>query len=190
MGDFNNHNTPRGARKYFAGFNVSDSELQQSQEQEEFFAPLFEQPPLSEDVAPPHAQSQESMTNLQLPPNTPNTQNQAIPPPQPPPHGHYQLPPHYSGYYPPPYGYPHRDFFEVNNAAQIVFSVLNIIIGNWILGIIALVFAITSKSQPTYQQAMSHLRVAKVINIVSFSLIGLGVLIIIASCAACMVRLS
>jgi len=88
-------------------------------------------------------------------------------------HFGHQQPPH--GQY-SPYGQPFggRSAQEINNTGQVVFSIINIVFGNWILGIIAIIFAVNSKTQPTYEAGMSHLRTAKILNIVAVVLNVVG----------------
>ncbi len=77
-----------------------------------------------------------------------------------------------------------------SSTGQIVFAVINIVLGcvSWcgstIFGIIALIFAILANSAPTYQEAESKLRTAKILNIIGVAIaVVLFIIILVAGIA-------
>ncbi|MCL2847204.1 MAG: hypothetical protein FWE13_00435 [Firmicutes bacterium] len=92
------------------------------------------------------------------------------------PYSHQQPPngfnPH--GYPPPhqhnPYGQQPMSAQNIDNSGQVIFSVINMVLFGFIFGLIALIFALNAKNEPTYEQGLAKLRVAKILNIVGVSI--------------------
>ena len=111
------------------------------------------------------------------------------PQPAPPPYGGYQ-PPYFSPYNqpPPPPQAPARP----GAVGQIVFAALAINFGMWLffLGIIALVNAITSRNEPTYELALAKLNRARALSLVAVIVGPISFFASYFGCIACMVLLT
>ena len=99
--------------------------------------------------------------------------------PAPPPQYTSQMPPSGQVNYAPVYaGQP-----KPSATGQIVFSIINIICCGWgissILGIIALIFSIMASSATSYEEAVSKLKTAKILNIIGIVLAAIFVIVYI-----------
>lgn len=75
------------------------------------------------------------------------------------------------GNYRPPYNVPYGNGYgniptREMNIGMLIFSIINIVFGGRIFGLIALVFTISARSKPTAELEANNLKIAKILNII------------------------